>query len=183
MGGKVMLHDAKGMAKADPRVSAQGRGPEVKPPIPAFAGTLGGKLAELAHRYLQEAAESMSVWRERRALARELTELDDVALADLGLVRGQIPILVRAHPAAANLLGQMLKRLGLESEERPLEAGMREDLYRVCVQCIERKHCRRWLASPSSSQEGLKAFCPNAWMFDLLRHRIAEVKTNGRIAH
>lgn len=174
-----MFHDAKGVAKADPRVSARGRGLGSKPPI-----SVGGKLAEFVHRYVQEAVEGVAVWRERRALARELTQLDDAGLADLGLVRGQIPILVRAHPAAGNLLGQILKRLGLESEEMPLEVRTREDLYRICVQCTERKRCRRWLASASTaSQEEHKTFCPNAWMFDRLRRRMAEVKTTRRTAH
>lgn len=169
-----MLDRAKGMAESEPG----------KPLIPAFSGTVRSKLAELAHRYIREAIEGVAVWRERRMIERELAELDDAALAGLGLVGGQIPIFVCAHPAAGNQLDRMLRHLGLESDEMPLDATMREDLYRVCVQCIERKRCRRWLVSVSAaSKEELKTFCPNAWMFDMLRRRMAEAKISGRIAH
>jgi uncharacterized protein YjiS (DUF1127 family) len=123
-----------------------------------------GKLAGMVSRYMHRVAHAVTVWQERAELERELMSLDDAALADLGLVRGQIRHLVAAHPSAATQLDQMLTRIGL-SEEAAADHQLHDDLYRTCIMCTERTRCRNWLAS-AKGRESYRAFCPNRWVFD-----------------
>jgi uncharacterized protein YjiS (DUF1127 family) len=131
---------------------------------------LGHRFSELARRVARDAIAYIAVWRERHAIERELAAMDDAALADMGILRSQIHSLARAYPAADNLLGRMLQRLGLEGDTARMPARQRDDLYRTCVLCTERGECRHWLAKKDANPEGYKAFCPNAWVLERLRN-------------
>jgi uncharacterized protein YjiS (DUF1127 family) len=151
--------------------------------MPMEEAGLAGVLSAFARHSIQGAIERVRVWHERRALKRELCELDDSALADLGLSRSQIPYLVKAHPKAAGLLAEMLARLGLDKDELLYQQGTHEDLYRTCIMCRERRQCERWLAG-GKTDEGYRVFCPNApTLYRLVRARIAAASGRSKAVH
>ena len=106
----------------------------------------------------------VAAWQERRTLARELSSLDDRELSDIGLMRWQVPVFVKAHPTADRLLAEMLARLGLEADEALNSRLLHDDVYRSCALCREHGRCRRWL-STAGAVAAAPAFCPNAWTF------------------
>ncbi len=106
----------------------------------------------------------IAAWQERRTLARELASLDDRELSDIGLMRWQVPLFVKAYPTADRLLGEMLARLGLEADEALNSRLLHDDVYRSCALCREHGRCRRWL-STVGAVAAPPAFCPNAWTF------------------
>ncbi len=128
---------------------------------------LAAEFRDFAARSARKALNLIAIWHDRRMLADELQALDDRTLAELGFARNQIPLLVRAYPAATEQFTQMLARIGLDTKEAPLDPATRGDLYRVCTMCAKRRRCRRWLASTEDA-DGYPAFCPNAWMFSRL---------------
>jgi len=130
----------------------------------AAPGSLAARFCGRVIRLAQQARESVSAWQERRALAAELARLDERELADVGLVRGQIPQFVKAYPTAERLLAEMIARLGLEYDERLKSHLMHDDVYRTCVMCRERGRCRRWLEDATTGA-AVPSFCPNAWTF------------------
>lgn len=130
-------------------------------------GALAAKVRGFAARCVRRAVDQVAIWHDRRMMAEELEELDDRTLGELGLTRDQIPLVVRAYPAATKQFTQMLARVGLDTKEAPLDASTRGDLYRTCTMCAKRRRCRRWLAS-TKDVDGYPAFCPNAWMFSRL---------------
>ena len=130
-------------------------------------GSLAARFREFAARCAQKALTQIAIWHDRRMMAEELGTLDDRTLAELGFTRNQIPLLVRAYPAATEQFTHMLARIDLDTKEAPLDPATRGDLYRVCTMCSKRRRCRRWLASTKDA-DGYPAFCPNAWMFSRL---------------
>ena len=145
----------------------QTQGAQGVPNFGALLGGLAGRLHGVAARCARRAVDQVAIWYDRRMMAEELEGLDDRTLGELGLARDQIPLVVRAYPAATKQFTQMLARVGLDTKEAPLDATTRGDLYRVCTMCTKRRRCRRWLAS-TEDVDGYPAFCPNAWMFSRL---------------
>ncbi len=135
-----------------------------KQPIVAV---LAARFRTFAARCARKALNQVAIWHDRRIMAEELEALDDRTLAELGLARSQIQLVVGAYPAATEQFTQMLARIGLDTKEAPLDPSTRGDLYRLCTMCTKRRRCRRWLASAAGA-EGYPAFCPNAWMFGRL---------------
>lgn len=134
---------------------------------PLFIGGLGAVIRDFAAHCARKAFNLIAIWHDRRMLAKELNALDDRILAELGLTRSEIPLMVRAYPTATEQFTRMLARIGLDTKEAPLDPATRGDMYRVCTLCAKRRRCRRWLASTKDA-DGYPAFCPNAWMFGRL---------------
>jgi uncharacterized protein YjiS (DUF1127 family) len=137
------------------------------PNFGALVDGLAGRLQGVAARCARKAMDHIAIWHDRRMLEEELGGMDDRTLAEIGLMRSQIPLLAKAYPASVQQLTQVLIRLGLDTKEVPLDPATRGDLYRNCTMCSKRRRCRRWLGSAKGS-EGYPAFCPNAWMFSRL---------------
>lgn len=130
----------------------------------AQPGTLAARVCGFVAHCALQARGRVAAWQERRALAQELERLDDRELADVGLMRWQIPVFVKKHPTADRLLSEMLARLGLEADENLRSRLMHDDVYRNCVMCREHGRCRRWLDEAGAVADA-PAFCPNAWTF------------------
>ena len=148
-------------------MARQTQAAEGVPNFGALVGGLAGRLHGVAARCARKAMDQIAIWHDRRMLEEELGGLDDRTLAEIGLIRSQIPLLAKAYPASVQQLTQVLIRLGLDTKEVPLDPATRGDLYRNCTMCAKRRRCRRWLGSAKGS-EGYPAFCPNAWMFSRL---------------
>jgi hypothetical protein len=102
-------------------------------------------------------------WRERRALRRELADLEasgglDATLEDLRLARWQLPQVVAGYPAAPRSLSRMLARL--EIDRGAMSDTAWHDMMWSCTTCSARQQCNAWLAS--GRHDGYASFCPNA---------------------
>ncbi len=134
---------------------------------------LVGTAIGAAFRSVDSVTEAIRAWRVRRGLEKELAPLDESALADIGLTRGQVPVVVQAYPIAPRLLRRMMERLGIDDSLVNALPGGLVELQRNCVMCSARNLCKRWLRSPTPAA-GYRAFCPNAASFDgLLRNPAA----------
>ena len=105
--------------------------------------------------------ESLTDWRENRALRRELAALDrgwllGETLADIGVSRAELASIAAGHPKRSRLFGRMMARLRIA---RPRRAELL-DLLTTCNGCTATRRCRHWL--DSGSRTGYEAFCPNA---------------------
>jgi uncharacterized protein YjiS (DUF1127 family) len=118
--------------------------------------------------WLAGVIEAIDVWRRREALERQLRSLDDRSMLDIGLLRDQIPDLVRAYPEAPRLLRRMMEHLGVARTLAAKEVHLQRELERNCVVCISRSQCRRWLGSGRPAQ-AYRSFCPNAAKLDEIR--------------
>jgi hypothetical protein len=127
---------------------------------------------------LQRIGAAIGRWAEgvnaRRQLRREFAVIDsngelDAILADAGLTRAQIDVLVAGSPDARRQLMAMLDRLGIVTKAVPA-ATMREMGW-TCTTCTDKKRCRKWLADGEEGE--FRVFCPNAAVLDyqLLRQR------------
>lgn len=99
--------------------------------------------------------------RRRCALETQLGALDDRAMADIGIVRGQIPAIASAGPDTPQLLRRMIASIGAAPEALRRDAGLRREMEWNCVACANRSCCRRWLKSPRPA-DAYRSFCPNA---------------------
>jgi uncharacterized protein YjiS (DUF1127 family) len=130
----------------------------------------GGFVAALAAA-VHRAAEAFDDCRQRHMLRLELAEMAaggdfDRMLADVGISRSQIPVLLSAHPGAARRLGGAMRRIGIDPAR--IRAGWTlSDIEWTCTTCRSQRSCRKWLTS--GAREDYRAFCPNAASFDRLR--------------
>jgi hypothetical protein len=68
--------------------------------------------------------------------------------------------------------GELLDRIGIEVERAP-ETIVTDELraaLRLCVKCRHNRRCQRWLRGERPADD-YHAFCPNAALFDQLRHQ------------
>lgn len=105
--------------------------------------------------------------RKRRQLQRELAQLAamgslDGALADLGLARSQIGLLMAGCGGSSEPLDQIFARLGIDAAKLPVES-LRE-MTLICTACPDTRRCRKWLSA--SEEMEFPAFCPNATQLD-----------------
>jgi hypothetical protein len=110
-------------------------------------------------------------WRRRAALRREFADLKDrhildATLADTGLSRDQVPVLVRGFPQRERLFRRMAARLGVPLSRIP-DRATRHEMMWTCTTCTSAKRCRTWL--DDGRTRGHQAFCPNAATFDAFR--------------
>jgi uncharacterized protein YjiS (DUF1127 family) len=113
------------------------------------------------------AVEAIETQRRRGALERQLDTLDDRAIADIGIVRAQIPAIAAAWPDAPQLLRRMMERLGVAPESLVDDPDLRREIEWNCVACPNRGQCRRWLKSMEPA-DAYRTFCPNAPGLDRL---------------
>lgn len=102
-----------------------------------------------------------------RAIIPALALLDGASPAERRPRRDQVVRLQAVGAAEVAEVGRMLARIGLGAEALPLP--VRVDLHLTCAGCTERPRCRSWLAA-GEADDGYRLFCPNASMFDRLRH-------------
>jgi len=124
----------------------------------------GGVLRRMARAF----ARWIEIRCKRSALAEELYRLDDRAIADMGLRRSDIPLVVQAYPDTADLLRRMVRRVGLDFEVLSKQPAVMRRLERACATCWFRRDCRWWLEC-HDGKNGYRAFCPNTEEFDMLR--------------
>ncbi|MBI3512730.1 MAG: hypothetical protein HY060_01455 [Proteobacteria bacterium] len=127
---------------------------------------LAARITDLARR----AARALDDHRRRRALGRELADLEsrhmlDATLDDIGLSRAQVPGLLDGFPQRQRLFRRMLARLGVP-ESRIADRAARNDLMWRCTVCSAGQRCRAWL--DAGRTRGNAAFCPNAAAFKRL---------------
>ena len=139
-------------------------------------GGLVERLRRLAAVAARDVRRKIAIWQKRRRIEEELGNLDDRALADLGLIRCQAALLAGAFPAASHQLGQVLARLRLSVKDGSLDRLTYHDLYRTCTMCVKRHRCVNWLASAKGA-EGYPSFCPNGWKF----LRLLEARRRARV--
>lgn len=127
--------------------------------------------AERAVRGLSAAigstAEAIETQRRRCTLEQQLNALDDRCIADIGIMRDQIPAIASAYPDAPHMLRRMMDRLGVAPEPLRRDAALRREMEWNCVACASRSQCRRWLKWPAPA-DAYRAFCPNADGLDRL---------------
>ncbi len=107
----------------------------------------------------------VSDWIARDRMRSELESLAaigelDAVLAEAGLSRSDVPLLLAHDLDETAGLEQMAQRLGISPEKLAAAAGPR-DLQWRCLNCEARKPCDRWLADHASAEEAPR-FCPNA---------------------
>lgn len=105
--------------------------------------------------------------RRRCALETQLAALDDRAMTDIGIVRGEVPAIASASPDTPQLLRRMMERIGAAPEALHRDAGLRRTMEWNCVACANRSQCRRWLKSAQPA-EAYRSFCPNTEQLDRL---------------
>ena len=130
--------------------------------------------------WLSRQVEHISDWFERDRLHRELETLSligelDAVLADAGLTRSDLPLLLEHDPEEMAGLEQMAQRLGIAPEQLTAAVG-RHDLQWRCLTCDDKKLCKRWLADHESA-EAAPDFCPNAVDLNAIRSLVAEIRT------
>jgi uncharacterized protein YjiS (DUF1127 family) len=110
---------------------------------------------------IADAVDALEGERRRCALETQLEALDDRAMADIGIVRGQVPAIASAGPDAPQLLRRMMERVGASPEALCRDAGLRREMQWTCIACASRSQCRRWLRSARPA-DAYRSFCPNA---------------------
>jgi len=87
---------------------------------------------------------------------------------DLRLQPGELPMLVRKGPRAADLVRKVLSTLGIDAREleRDDPATMR-DLQRLCAMCADKRQCQYDLANGITARN-FRDYCPNAYTLDAL---------------
>lgn len=135
------------------------------------------RIAVVLAQWKQRFARLREDARVRAALKYELQCLDqagelDGALANIGLSRGAVPVLLRNYPGSARRFWAMTRRLGIAGDRPPtLQAGL-ASLFgprRRCLFCSQSGRCERWLREDRA--DDYRAFCPNANAFERMRQR------------
>lgn len=93
-------------------------------------------------------------------------------LEAVGLTRDQLRMFELSPLASAELLSNMLERIGLGGIDIRSEASASEAPELRCRACGEWRQCRRWLEG-GAQDDGYREFCPNAALLDRLRARQA----------
>lgn len=131
-----------------------------------------GGAVEPAVNLVARLISALDDWREREQLRRELAalaangELDGV-LEEIGVSRGQLPLLLARRLSAAPRLDPMIQRLGLDRAALRATGELREAEWR-CLQCQTWRQCESWLAADQLG-DGFASFCPNTPTFELVR--------------
>jgi uncharacterized protein YjiS (DUF1127 family) len=131
-------------------------------------GTAGASVSDLVCRLIT----ALDDWRERERLRSELAglantgELDGV-LQEVGLSRGEIPVLLAGRPGAAHRMDEMMRRLGLDRAALSASGELRDAEWR-CMRCPAWRRCRSWLAAEPLAND-VPFFCPNLPSFELAR--------------
>lgn len=106
----------------------------------------------------------------RAKRARDMKEIDLIGgreFSDLGLSRSEVRALATGTDVRERLEG-MTTRLGLSYAELMEPHWRAVDVARTCVNCRQRRACRRFLAGHGARDE-YREFCPNAAAFATLK--------------
>jgi hypothetical protein len=114
-------------------------------------------------RYLDDAAM-------RRDLRQELAELGgdlDRILAEIGMTRAELDVLIENAPRSRMLLQSMLQRLDLGKRLAMTAPQLVRSIERRCATCGSQSACEDWMTRGAPG-DGYRSFCPNAEAFDAL---------------
>lgn len=130
----------------------------------SLMGRLRAAKASIA-RYFDDAAI-------RRELRSELAGLRghdfERVLAELGVNRDELEIVIRNAPRSRILFQSMLRRLGLDRRLSLFAPELVRQIERRCATCGNQKECGDWMEKGAPGQT-YQQFCPNAETFDSLR--------------
>ena len=121
---------------------------------------------------------TFSDWlRHRRELSEirrmDTTDFDRIA-SDLRVTPGELDLLVRHGPHAADELPKLLKALGIdEADLSRTEPLVLRDMERVCAMCAHKRECDRDLAAGTSA-EHYEGYCLNASTIDSLGQPVSQ---------
>jgi uncharacterized protein YjiS (DUF1127 family) len=121
-----------------------------------LAERIVGRIYDLAGR----AGAAVKAWRGQIYLERQLSNLDDRDLLDVGIERDQIADIARSR-LAPELLRRMLERLKIGEDVFANHPELRRELGKRCRACEMRSECRRWLRQGGRG-EAYRDFCRNA---------------------
>jgi hypothetical protein len=107
----------------------------------------------------------------RRELREELQGLGggdlDRVLADLGLNKDEMDLVIENAPRSRMLLQSMLRRLNLDRRLTLMAPQLVRNIERRCATCVNQRECNDWM-DRGAPGDGYRKFCPNAETFDAL---------------
>lgn len=107
----------------------------------------------------------------RRELREELAGLGngdlDRVLADIGINRDELEIVIANAPRSRMLLQSMLRRLDLDKRVGLMAPELVRSIERRCATCVKQHECSEWMAAGAPGA-AYRSFCPNAETFDNL---------------
>jgi hypothetical protein len=92
---------------------------------------------------------------------REVDEMSDHDLADLGLTRGQLYDFLRMPRDLDARVTAMAAIFGLTGDQLKHDHGIWVDLLSTCGHCTDRAACSALLAEVGSAKSADAHFCPN----------------------
>ena len=110
--------------------------------------------------------EWMADWWWRRHLSRLSDRETDSVLADAGLSRSDLPVVLRSECGRRRLMIRTMIHFKVDPKAAALRYwGAFRDAERVCIQCGNVRRCRRWHLW-GRHNDAPRVFCPNAQLFD-----------------
>ena len=134
--------------------------------------TAPDKSTDKSFHVVQQLVDTFSNWLNHRRELSEIRQMDtsdfDRIASDLRVSPGELDLLARQGPHAADELPRMLRALGINEEDlsrtQPL---VLRDMERVCAMCASKRQCDRDLAAGTSSAH-YDEYCLNAPTIDSL---------------
>ena len=119
---------------------------------------------------VRRAARFGRVRRAEGSLREELGRLSpgelDRSLADAGLNRGDMEVIMRSGGARRRLMARMMRQFEADPKAIPPRYwGAMREAERVCAHCKSAKRCRSWL-DQGRRNAAARVFCPNAELFE-----------------
>jgi hypothetical protein len=140
--------------------------------------TAQDKSTDKPYPAVQFLVDTFGNWLNHRRELSEIRQMDttdfDRIAGDLRVSPGELDILVRQGPHAADELPKMLEALGIDeadlSRTQPL---VLRDMERVCAMCASKRQCDRDLAAGTAA-EHYEGYCLNAPTIDSLDHPVKQ---------
>jgi hypothetical protein len=108
----------------------------------------------------------------RRDLREELAGLRgrdlDRVLAEIGINRDELELVIQNAPRSRMLFQSMLRRLGLEKRLSLAAPQLIRNIERRCATCCHQAECADWM-DKGAPGAAYRQFCPNAETFDSLQ--------------
>jgi len=118
-------------------------------------------------------------WVERKRLAREIAELSNREVMDLGLNRSELQVLTEVPRRVRTRMEAMARVFGADPLDIYLERWRNVELVNACHNCTAEAECAAQLAKPKMTRAALCSFCPNAGAFTQMAARRAPVHQAG----
>lgn len=95
---------------------------------------------------------------------RDLADLTDRQLEDIGLQRDELVLAVAGAAEAPERVGMMASKLGISAETMEHRRALLNGMVKRCAVCRNKVLCAWWLAE-GGAQDAYREFCPNAGAF------------------